>query len=187
LADNDNNGKERKVLPKITPPRDDFFMGFLMVASAMCKDPTGQQAAVIVDRKDRWIAFGVNFLSQSDTFQSKNKFGWEEPDRELVLVTAVEAAIHRGLKLYTPGSTSFEPFDNHTLYTTGPPMLRDVRLAQANGIKDIIYGPISSQYFDERDWHQAQEVARRYTMKLVEYKGNLHWLRDRVWSLSHLF
>jgi deoxycytidylate deaminase len=184
MADNET---ERKVLPKITPQKDDFFMGVLMIASAMCKDPTGQQASILVDRKDRWVAFGINFLTQPDTYQQKNKFGWDERDRELALVTNVEAVIHRALKLYVPGTTALEPFDGHILYTTGKPLLRDIRMAHANGVKDIIYGPVTSQYFDESDWHQAQELAKTYSMKLKAYNGNLNWLRDRVWSLSHLF
>lgn len=178
--------KARKIQPKITPLRDDYFMGILLVASAACKDPNGQQTALLVDSKDRWISVGINFIPPAGPTGHK-KLDWTPENRDVFMTSAIDSAMDRALKLYIPGSTISEPFVGHTLYSLAPPMLRDIRRMAANGLKEVYYGPLRPQYFNEDDLEQTKKAASEYNIKLNEYKGNLNWVRDRVWSLSHLF
>jgi len=176
--------KERKTQAKITPPKEEYFMGLLFVFASMCKDPYGQEAALIVDSKDRPVTFGVNFLAQPEGYQSK-KLTWNIDDRQLGMTTAAEAALERALKLYSPGIC--EPFTSHIMYLTGPPCLRVVRESARNGMKTIIYGPLRSKLFNDADFAQAADLAERYKLTVRRFSGNLGWLRDRVWSLSDMF
>jgi len=182
IADNGT----RKLQPKITPHKDEYFMGIILVEAVMCRDPIAQKAALIVDHKDRRVGFGINFIPKE--FNTIKGYGWDERSRELALVHAEEAAIDTALKRYIPGGQAhLEVFDRHTMYVTGPPSLRGVRRAMSNGLKDIVYGPLMPQYFDDVEWEETQELAKAYVMKLVSCKGNFGWVRDRVASLSHLF
>jgi len=186
----DNKGRDGShLLPKIVPAKDDYYMGLLITAASICRDPAGQEAAVVVDEKDRWVSFGVNFIEQPDQYGvNKSKFSWESEDRDIAMVTAVESAIDRALKMYTPGwSSSLGVFHSHILYTTGPLQLKDVRRCASNGLKEIVYGPLRSKFFDASDWAKAKKLADLYKMKLKKFDGNLNWLRDRAESLSYLF
>ncbi len=176
----------KKLQPKITPPRDEYFIGVILVEAVMCKDPVAQKAALIVDHKDRRVGFGVSFIPKD--FTTPKGYGWDERSRELALVHAEEAAIDTALKRYIPaGQVHLEVFDRHTMYVTGPPSLRGVRRSIANGLKEIIYGPLMPQYFDDVEWEETEELAKAYGAKLISCEGNFGWVRDRVASLSHLF
>ena len=89
--DIDDKGRETtKLQPKIIPPKEDLLMGLCFTVAAMCKDPAGQESALLVDRKDRWLISGVNFIEQPDSFGvNKNKFGWELEDRVLAMTHAL--------------------------------------------------------------------------------------------------
>jgi deoxycytidylate deaminase len=177
---------KRKVQPKICPPTHDYIMGVAFVVAAACKDPTGQQAAIVVDQKDRIIAHGVNFLVCGDTYQSQ-KMEWDAAGRRTGMITAAEAALDRALKIYTPGAIACEPFIHHTLYMTGPPLLRDLRRCISLGLKKIIYGSNDPLYFDNNEWDDTLDLAVSQGATVELYKGNLNWLRDKVHSISHLF
>ena len=183
----DKDKKERKTQSKITPPKDDFYMGMLFMFGAMCKDPNGQEAAVIVDGKDRPVTWGVNFLTQPESYHSTKRLSWDPEDRYLGLMTACESVIDRALKIYLPGVSVSEPFTGHVMYSTSPPSLRAVRRSAANGLRTIVYGPLRSQLFDEVDWAESQRLAEICKVALKRFDGNLGWTRDRVWTLSHMY
>ena len=125
IADNGT----RKLQPKITPHRDEYFMGTILVEAVMCRDPIAQKAALIVDHKDRRVGFGINFIPKE--FNTIKGYGWDERSRELALVHAEEAAIDTALKRYIPGGQAhLEVFYRHTMYVNGPPSLRGVRRAR---------------------------------------------------------
>ena len=177
---------DRKIQGKLTPPKDDYFMGKLLMDAAICRDPNIQQAALIIDSKERFVTFGVNHYPSMD--YNLDKFTWSLSHRELAMVTAEEAAIYSALKRYsTPGSAHVEPFTSHDMYTTGPPTLRAIRCCAANALKTIIYGPMVPEYFDEKDWVDAQVVAKAYQISIKRFTGNLGWIRDRINTFSHLF
>jgi len=178
--------KERRLQARITPAKEEYFMGVLFMLSAICKDPHGQEAALLIDNKDRLITFGVNHISQPAGYQNR-KLSWDPEDRYLGMTASGDSAMDRALKLYVPASTMCEPFTSHTMYLTGPPTLRLVNRAAANGLKNFIYGPLRSQMFDEDDWKQAVELAKVHDMTLKEFNGNLGWLRDRTKALSETF
>ncbi len=185
MSETTDNGM-RKLQPKIIPPRDAYFMGKILVEAVMCRDPVEPKAALIIDHKDRRVGFGLNFIPKD--YNVTKGYGWDEQSRELALVHAEEAAIDTALKRYVPGSyTHLDVFDRHTMYVTGPPSLRGVRRAISNGLKDIIYGPLMPQYFDDVEWKETQELAKALGVKLTLCEGNMGWVRDRVLSLSHLF
>ena len=185
----DDKGRESpRLQSKFTPPKDDFYMGLCFMFGAMCKDPAGQEAALLVDSNDRWMASGVNFIEQPDAYGvNKTKFGWELEDREAAMIHAVDAVLDRALKMYVVGASTLGPFHSHTLYTTGPITVAHVRRCNGNGLKDIIYGSLRSLFFDEANWHRAQKLADDYHMKLKAYSGNLNWVRDRAEGLAYLF
>ena len=180
-----NQTNSRKLQSRITPPREEYFMGKLLVEAVLCRDNIETKAALILDHKDRQVGFGVTFIPKPD-FVAK-EFGSDERTRELCIVHAEEVAIDQVLKRYIPGNTVLEPFDRHTLFITGPPSLRGVRKAIANELRNIIYGPIMPQYFDDVEWEETKELAKAYAIKMTYCDGNLGWVRDRILSLSHLF
>src|SRR5688500_9215745 len=100
--------KERKkVLPRLTPPVDAYFMGRLLIESACCKDPDIQHAALLVDSKDRPIAFGTNYIPRDYNNQSVN---WDLEERMRTMISAEEAVIARALR------QASDPFLAATLY-----------------------------------------------------------------------
>lgn len=178
---------KRKIYPKICPPTHDYVMGVALVMASACKDPMGQQAALLTDSKDRIVAHGVNILASADGYGGTKKLEWDAEGREQGMVTAIETVLDRALKMYIPGATTGEPFSLHNLYVTGPPLLRDIRRCASLGLKKIMYGPIQPIYFDENEWESTLALAKVFGLTLVAYEGNLNWLRDKVGSLSHLF
>ena len=190
MADDDNDDKGRdpttRMQLKLIPPKEDIYMGLCFMFAVSCKDPAGQEAALLTDGKDRWLASGVNFIEQPDSY-GKPKFTWEMEDRFAAMTHAVDAVLDRALKMYVPGSSTLDPFHMHTLYTTGPITTAHIRRCAANGLKDIIYGPLKSLFHDHEDWERAKILAEAYHMKLKAFDGNLNWLRDRAESLAYLF
>lgn len=176
--------EKKKTLAKITPSKEDYFMGVLIIESSMCRDPYGQQAALIVDGKNRQVSMGVNHIPTDNHLK---KLGWDDESRYMSMVTAVESAIDRALKLYLVGSTYSDPFSSHDIYVTGKPTLRCVRRCLSLGLKNIIYGPVVPLHFDERDWEYAKKLADAGGITMKKYNGNLNWLRDKIESLSDLF
>lgn len=174
------------MLPRISPPKEDLFMGILMVASAACKDPIFQQSALLVDHKDCVVTIAHNTLMEPDYLNGSKK-AWTEYNREILLVTAVERAIQHSLKEKALSNSTFGILDRHTIYTTGPITHRDVRAAYNTGLKKIIYGPITPKDFDQTDWEKTIDCAKVWGCHISPYKGNLNWVRDRIDSVSDLF
>ena len=175
----------KKINPRITPPKEDVFMGLIYMTAVLSKDPVTQQCALLVDSKDRWVSYGVNYIPKPEHGQQGYK--WDEEGREVAMVPADVAAIDRGNKLYVPGVSYTDAFTSHTLYITSPPSLAGVQSAMRNGLKKFIYGKEIPGYFSEAEWERTQLLAKNYRIELIAFKGNLGWVADRVMSLSNLF
>jgi len=173
--------KKPKVLPKLTPPKESYIMGRLFIEAAVCKDPDVQHAAFVVNNvTDEVIGFGVNYIPTD--YQHKNP-SWEHGNKVIRMVFAEEAALDRALKR----SDHAASFANCHMYVTGPPSLRAVRSCLRIGLKAIIYANQIPNFFDEKDWKAAQSLATEYSLGLRKFDGNLHWLRDRIKRIQHLF
>lgn len=170
----------KKNLAILIPPKEDYLMGVLMVTSAACRDPFGPSSALIVDSKDRPIAAGINMLLNSE-YSATDKFSWDEVSRPYGIMTAVHAAIDRGLKAYQPSASSLDPFSGHTMYLVGPIITIDeLHRCAANGLKDIIYGSLQPSDFSYERWEIVKKVAKIAGVKLNPFTGNLNWIRDKV-------
>jgi len=184
MAETDTEGGVKKLQSRITPTKHAYFIGKLLVEAVICRDLVDPKAAIIVDSKDRRVGFGISFVPKPEL--SNKSWGRTEEQRELGLIHAEEAAIDTALKRYVPGASVFEPFDRHILYVTGPPSLRGTRRCLANGLKEIVYGPLVPRQFNDVEWEETKALAKAYGIKLELCEENLAWVRDRVESISHL-
>lgn len=174
--------KIKRVSSRQTPSTDSYFMGRLIIEAACCKDPEYQHAVLIVDSKDRAIAFGTNYIP---TDYQRTVANWIPKERQRSLIVAEEVAVDRAVRLVSP--TDVNPFISATMYLTGPPSLRGVRRCVQVGIKTLIYGPQKPEFFDESEWEEAKLLAKDYNVVLKPFDGNLNWLRDRIKKLGELF
>lgn len=175
----------KRITPRITPPKEDVFMGLIYMMGVLSRDPITQQCALITDSQDRFVSWAVNYIPKPDFGQ--HQFKWDEQGRKLAMVSADVAAIDRANKQYMPASQHLSVFSQHVCYVTSPPSLAGIQSAMRNGLRKFIYGKDTPSFFNEQEWEDAQALAKAYKIDLIQFKGNLAWIGDRAMSLSHLF
>ena len=174
--------EKKKVSPRQSPPADSYFMGRLLIESAICKDPYVQHAALIVDGRDRQLGFGVNHVAKELYTVAAD---WDENNPLRVMTCAEDVAIARARHYLA--QVQYDAFVSTTMYVTGPPSLGAMRSCIFAGIKTIIYGAMKSPYFNELQWDETQKLAKAHTVSLKAFDGNLNWVRDRLKRFDHLF
>lgn len=169
----------KKVGPREVPKRDDFYMAMAFWAAAKSKDPSTQIGAFIISSDNVPQGWGyngppkafndsdINWARVDDTTTGLSKYDYMDH--------AEENAID-----YSRGSLS-----GSTIYITAKPCKRCIKKIIKNGIRRVVYfkSPIldpNSMFADKTEFSKTDELASKAHIQLVEFNGNLNWMRDRM-------
>lgn len=174
----------KKVSPRSDiPNRDDFYMGMAFWAASKSKDPATQIGAMLIALDNRPLGWGYNGPPKQF---SDYHINWDRPDKYDYMDHAEENAID-----YAMGHGSLE---GATMYVTAKPCKRCMRKMVKNGIKRVVYFPLDKSW-DEKSMFNSQETGAKVeeiakaaivSVQLVEYSGNLNWMRDRIKQMDCL-
>lgn len=173
--------KSSKVDPRKTPDRDDWYMGLAFWIASKSKDPSTQNGAIIVS--DNAI-IGTGYNGPPPDYDDQD-MDWGRPAKyDHIIHAEINAMDHCMLPLLLPGST---------MYVTGMPCkICAIRIARRR-IKKVVYFPLHLHQHDSgsmmgQDEDVVADIVRRTKGKLemVEYKGDLNWMRDRILFFEEL-
>jgi dCMP deaminase len=161
-----------KIPPREVPSRDDYYMGMAFWISAKSKDPNTQMGAIIISPENQPLGHGYNGPPSeiSDT-----DINWARPDKYDYIEHAEENAI----------DFSTGPLKGATIYVTGKPCIRCMRKIVKKKIAKVVYFNFkptdnSSMFMKVADLAKADEIAALGKLELIQYSGNLSWMRDRM-------
>lgn len=166
-----------KIPPRRLPSKESRYMGMAMWIASFSKDPATQVGAVVISEQNEFVGWGYNGPPK----KNKHDVEWEAPEKYYWIKHAVENALDYSLK-----STQY-----CILYTTAIPCARCMLRVCDSGIKRVVYFPFlshakSSLHSNENDLPKIQEVAKSANIQLVEFTGNLNWMRDRILSMESM-
>ena len=168
----------QRVPPRVVPSRDEYYMGLTFWIASKSKDPNTQCGSIIISKDNFILSTGYNGppaaipddeISWSRDRDSEfNKYTWVKHSED----NAIDHA-------------PCWPLPDTTLYVTGFPCndcMRDIVSAK---ISKVVYFPkklsdAASMTSDESIFRKTKEIARMGRVLLVEFKGNLNWMRDRI-------
>lgn len=164
---------------RLVPNEESFFMGRLIVESAMCRDPEVQKMAMIVSSSGDVLSHGYNSIVKDYT----NTATWA--DRDFALYQAEEQAIDRALRRFSPSDNT--PLTTCTMYITNPPVHSALVRGVGLGLKKYIYVVMNERTIDAQDLARCQKICRERKIEVKVFDGNLNWLRDRIKKFDYLF
>ena len=163
--------KNKRVPPRIVPPRDDFYMGQAFWIAAKSKDPSTQCGAIIVSKNNDPLGTGYNGPPKKINDQG---FSWERPEKYSKVVHAEINAIKRS-KDETVGAT---------LYVTAKPCSDCMLGIVSAEIRRVVYFPYvadsSSMLSNEEIFEETENLADLGQVLSEKFTGNLSWMRDRM-------
>ena len=171
--------KSDKTPPRKVPDRDQYYMGQAFLIMAKSKDPATQNGAIIVSQDNCPIGTGYNGPPAS---YDDDDLDWSRPNKYPHMVHAEHNAIdHCQLPLLLPGST---------IYVTARPCKVCMLYIVNKGIKKVIFFPraCDSGSSINQDADIVDDIVKKTKGKveLVEFKGNLNWMRDHMLLLEDL-
>lgn len=163
---------KKKVPPRKVPGRDDKYMGLCFWYASFSKDPRTQVGAQIVTAGNEPLGYGYNGPPKQivDT-----EIDWDRPQKYPYIKHAERNAIDHSDKEKLAGST---------IYVTAMPCPDCMLDIVGAGIAKVIYfkgkHDTSSLCGDEKVLSLSEEIAKKGRVTLVEFKGNLNWMRDHM-------
>jgi dCMP deaminase len=170
---------KKKVLPRKVPSREDKYMGLCFWYASFSKDPRTQVGAQIVTMSNEPLGYGYNGPPKQiiDT-----DIDWDRPQKYPYIKHAERNAIDHSDKEKLAGAT---------IYVTAMPCPDCMLDIIGAGIKKVIYykgayHDSASLCGDEKVLSLSEEMVRTGNVMLLEFKGNLNWMRDRMeWMVSN--
>jgi dCMP deaminase len=177
-----------KVEHRRVPSRDDKYMGLAFLLSSFSKDPNTQMGAVIVTDDNEPLGCGYNGPPSE---MDDEEINWGRTPDESGL-TKYDVMIHAEKNAVKFSKASVA---GATIYVTGMPCPPCMNYLVNHKIARVIYFPYVSSdnksMFQQTNaaWLKTQEIARRGNVELLEFKGNLNWIRDKVteWEDAGIF
>jgi deoxycytidylate deaminase len=142
--------KKKNLREAATP--DDFWMGMAFWFASASKNIQNQQGAVIVGGLGNVLSYACDSPPKSIPYSNHTRH-------------AERAAIQDARLVVFSGST---------LYITHPPCHDCILDIIASEIKRVVYFPSSKLSTD------VTNIAHEAYTQLIEYKGNLSWMRDHL-------
>ena len=169
---------KRFVRSREVPSRDDYYMGQSFWIASRSKDPRTQCGAIIVNDNNQPLGTGYNGPPKRINDADIN---WDRPDKYPYIVHAEVNAIKH----------SFGDLEGSTLYVTAKSCSRCMLSIANEGISKVVYFPYKSLDKDSLlanndDWGLTQEIARLSNISLIQFTGNLNWMRDQIEKLNLL-
>lgn len=164
--------------PRITPSRDEKYMGLAFIIAGMSKDPKTQVGAVIVAKNNYPLGFGYNGPPRKI---NDNKINWARTEKNKYIRHAEKNAIDH---------SDINKLKGSTLYVTARPCPSCMEEIIAKEIGKVIYfnyqADSNSTLSDPAKIAHTNELSELSSIELVEFNGNLNWLRDHIMSLEYL-
>lgn len=161
--------KKNKFPPRATPDRESRYMGLAWTWAAASKDPSTQVGAVVISSENKPLGSGYNGPPK---IIPDDEINWTRPDKYPFIVHAEVNAIDH---------CSEKPI-GATLYVTGNPCPPCMLSIVKSGIIKVVYFPFradrTSMLARQDEWLETQEIAKKGKVELVQFKGNLNWMRD---------
>lgn len=158
--------------PRQTPTRDDYYMGLAFWVSRKSKDPKTQIGSIIVSPNNTPISSGYNGPPAEI---DDNLIDWDRPNKYSYILHSEINAIWYG---------RYKCMNNAIIYVTGKPCRNCILHIVRAGIKKVIYkNPLTdpnSLLANEEEWTITQNIANLGKVQLVEYQGNLDWIKNDI-------
>jgi len=164
--------------PRYVPSREERYMGLAFWMASFSKDPDTQVGALIVS--DENVPLGYGYNGPPSNFLD-SEVSWKRPEKYSFIRHAEKNAI----------THSSGPLEGATLYVTARPCTTCMLDIIAVKIKKVIYFPLkpdkdSSLCLNEETAKATEEKAKKGKVDLVEFDGNLNWMRDRIVEMNVL-
>jgi len=161
-----------KKAPRTVPSKEEKYMGLAFWMASFSKDPNTQMGSVIVNSQNRPLGWGYNGPPKSiiDT-----AIDWSRPHKYPYIVHAEANAIDH----------SNQDLTYATLYVTGKPCADCMLKIVTKKISEVIYFPYKTKdkksTFSNGDIGElSDDIAKKGSVKLTKFEGNLNWMRDRM-------
>lgn len=163
-----------KLSPRVTPTRDEYYMGRAFMLAAKSKDPSTQIGAFIVSKNNFPLGSGYNGPPKQ---MNDEEMDWSRPNKYPFIKHAEDNAIdHTENRSDLIGATIYV-----TARPCGPCML-DIA---ASGITRVVYydyksADKNSLTCNEKEHDITEDIARKNNVTLDCFSGSLNWVKDRV-------
>ena len=141
------------------PDWNDYFITLAFVVSQRSFDPSTKHGAILVSADKRILSTGYNGPIRNSI---DSQIPLERPQKYAHMIHAEENCI-----LSYNGSA--QDLVGSTMFITGEPCHRCLRMIIQKGIKNLIYGPISSACVDPEDI-QSKELMMNYSENITIIK-----------------
>lgn len=167
--------EKKKVPPRITPSREEKYMGMAWLIAGFSKDPSTQMGSVIVDIDNTPLGWGYN---GPPSCIPDDSFSWERPEKYPFIKHAEPNAIDH----------SHGVLANSTLYVTGLPCKACMLDIVSNGIKRVVYMERdydkNSMQAVKDDIAIVKDIAEKAGVELERFEGSVAWVYDWVLNLK---
>lgn len=162
---------------RVTPNRDDRYMGLAFIVASFSKDPSTQCGAIIISSDNEPLGWGYNGPPASIPDDQVN---WDRPYKYPYIVHSEINAIN-----YSRSSVK-----GCTLYVNAPPCKACMLSIVRSKIQKVIYyrnlSDSKSMLSNLEDWKTTQDIANKGNVELIQFSGKLDWLKDRINQLEEL-
>lgn len=176
----------QKTLPRITPSRDEKYMGLAWINASFSKDPNTQVGSVLVSRDNHILGSGYNGPPRNI---SDELVTWDRPSKDsLEILSKYDLIVHAEINAM---DESFEiDLTGSTLYVTAIPCPQ----CMLQIIKKKIYRIVYCDFKCDENSILKNDIFREKTEKLAtlsgvsleRFGGNINWLLDWTSNLKKL-
>ena len=168
-----------KVPPRRVPDKVNKYIGLThCIAAFFSKDPYTQVAACLTDADGGFLGLGYN--GPPPQFKD-DELDWSRSGGKNNSVIHAEINSMRWAR--RRGSLK-----GAIMYVSAMPCNPCILEMAAEGIKKVIYFPLKSDkdsmLSDPKKIELAKDTAKKGNIELLEFKGNLNWIRDKIKELD---
>lgn len=137
------------------PSWNEYFMSLCLCIAQRSHDIHSKCGAIIVDDKYRVLSIGYNGFPRGTPHEGMSL---ERPEKYFYMVHAEENAIINATQC----------LDEATLYVTGRPCHKCMRMIIQAGINKVIVGPITTTCVDEDDKFASDQMLLGHDIEFVD-------------------
>ena len=143
------------------PNWDNYFLSLTFVIAQRSIDPNTKHGAVLVSKNKKILATGYNGPIKNIP---DNKIPLTRPEKYYYIIHSEENC----LLSYNGDEDSLK---GSTMYITGEPCHRCLRMIIQKGIKNIVYGPLGSACLDEGDEKFKHFILSNHDIKMKKIEN----------------
>lgn len=137
------------------PDWNQYFMSLCLCVSQRSHDKHTKCGAIIVDNHYRVLSIGYNGFPRNTPHEAMSL---ERPDKYFYMVHSEENAI----------INATQSLDGTTIYITGHPCHRCMRMIIQAGITKVVVGPIVTKCVDEDDKFASEQMLIGQNIEFVD-------------------